>query len=69
MMMPGSPTYPTSAILESCRIGRSATSLPSGDLHLGDLHRHAGVEARGQPGADLEAEQAATEEGVGEALV
>ena len=29
MMMPGSPTYSTSTMAESCRIGRSATSLPS----------------------------------------
>src|SRR6185436_4749698 len=33
------------------------------------LHCHAGAEARGEAGADLEAEQAAAEEGVLEALV
>ena len=32
--------------------------------HGGDLHRHAGAEARGQAGADLEAEQAAAEQRV-----
>src|SRR5262249_38300170 len=39
------------------------------DLDLRDLHGHPGAEARGQAGADLEAEQAAAEEGVAEALV
>src|SRR4051812_47291220 len=34
------------------------------DVDAGDLHRHAGVDARGQAGADLEAEQAAAEDGV-----
>ena len=29
MMIPGSPTYPTSTIEESCSTGRSATSSPS----------------------------------------
>ena len=35
----------------------------------GDLHAHAGVQARGQAGADLEAEQAAAEERVAVAAV
>src|SRR5262249_7565681 len=43
--------------------------LAVGDLDFGDLHRHASVEAGGEAGADLEAEQAAAEEGVAEALV
>ena len=30
------------------------------DAHGGDLHGHAGIQARGQAGADLEAEQAAS---------
>ncbi len=30
-----------------------------------DLHRHAGVLARGEPGADFEAEQSAAEQRVG----
>ena len=34
------------------------------DVDRGDLHRHAGVQARGQAGADLEAEQAAAEQRV-----
>src|SRR3954452_8190120 len=34
------------------------------DVDARDLHRHAGVDARGQAGADLEAEQAAAEDGV-----
>ena len=51
-------------IAESPRIGRSATSLPSSTLTCGDLHRHAGAQARGQAGADLEAEQAAAEQRV-----
>src|SRR4051812_41362142 len=38
-------------------------------LDQGDLHRHAGAEARGQAGPDLEAEQAAAEQGVLEAVV
>ena len=33
--------------------------------HAGDLHRHAGAEARGEAGTDLEAEQAAAEQRVG----
>ena len=33
-------------------------------LDLGDLHDHAGVEPRGEAGADLEAEQAAAEQQV-----
>src|SRR5262249_30669997 len=36
------------------------------DFDGGDLHRHAGAEAGGEAGADLEAEQTAAEEGVGE---
>ena len=32
--------------------------------HRGDLHRDAGAEARGEAGADLEAEQAAAEQRV-----
>src|ERR687895_1192350 len=39
------------------------------DLHRGDLHGHAGVQARRQAGADLEAEQAAAEQRVLEAVV
>ena len=50
-------------------MGRSATSLPSSALMPGDLHRHAGVHAGGQAGADLEAEQAAAEQRVGVAVV
>ena len=38
-------------------------------LDRGDLHGHAGVQAGGQAGADLEAEQAAAEQRVGVALV
>src|SRR4051794_17472988 len=38
-------------------------------VDAGDLHRHAGVEARGEAGADLEAEQAAPEERVVMAVV
>ena len=38
-------------------------------LDLRHLHRHAGVEPRGEAGADLEAEQAAAEQRVAEALV
>ena len=34
------------------------------DVDLRDLHRHAGVQARGEAGADLEAEQAAAEQRV-----
>src|SRR3954447_6324112 len=34
------------------------------DVDLRDLHRHAGVQARGKAGADLEAEQAAAEQRV-----
>src|SRR5215217_4640523 len=36
---------------------------------VGDLHADAGVQARGQAGADLEAEQAAAEQRVAEAVV
>src|ERR1700754_1578236 len=43
--------------------------LPVLDFDRGDLHRHAGAEARRESGADLEAEQAAAEEGVAEALL
>ena len=43
--------------------------LAVGDLDLRDLHRHAGAQAGGQAGTDLEAEQAAAEQRVGEALV
>ena len=39
------------------------------DVDLRDLHRHAGVQARGQAGADLEAEQAAAEQRVVVAVV
>src|SRR4051812_25711698 len=39
------------------------------DFDRGDLHRHPGAQARGETGADLEAEQAAAEQGIGEALV
>src|SRR4051794_25681444 len=39
------------------------------DVDLRDLHRHAGAQARGQAGADLEAEQAAAEDGVLMALL
>jgi hypothetical protein len=39
------------------------------DVDLRDLHRHAGVEPRGQASADLEAEQAAAEERVVVAVV
>ena len=39
------------------------------DFDRGDLHRHPGAEAGGEAGADLEAEQAAAEQGVGDALV
>src|SRR5206468_10822644 len=38
------------------------------DADVGDLHRHAGVQPRGQAGADLEAEQAAAEQRVVVAL-
>jgi hypothetical protein len=38
-------------------------------LDVGDLHGHAGVEARGEAGADLEAEQAAPEQRVAVAVV
>src|SRR4051794_40351001 len=34
------------------------------DVDPRDLHRHAGVDARGEAGADLEAQQAAAEDGV-----
>ena len=53
-----------SEIAESPRIGRSAMSLPPSAPHRGDLHRDARVQARGQAGADLEAEQAAAEQRV-----
>ena len=69
MMMPLPPCSAISEIEESPRIGRSATSLPSSTLTRGDLHRHAGAEARGQAGADLEAEQAAAEQRVVVAVV
>src|SRR5215213_8739413 len=39
------------------------------DFDRGDLHGHAGTEAGGEAGPDLEAEQTAAEQGVGEALV
>ena len=55
--------------MESCRIGRSATSLPSCGPDRGDLHGHAGLLARGQAGADLEAEQAAAEQRVAVTVV
>src|SRR3954447_16435183 len=54
---------------------RVAQDRPLGDelavLHadVGDLHADAGVQARGQAGADLEAEQAAAEQRVAEAVV
>ena len=37
--------------------------------HGGDLHGHAGAQARGEAGADLEAEQAAAEQRVAVAVV
>ena len=39
------------------------------DVDLRDLHRHAGVQPRGEAGADLEAEQAAAEQRVAVAAV
>ena len=61
--------YCETEIFESCRIGRSATSLPSRRLDCRDLHRHARLLASGQPGADLEPEQTAAEQRVGVAVL
>ena len=68
-MIPRRRGSATSEIDESPRIGRSATSLPSSTRDRRDLHRHAGVQARGEAGADLEAEQAAAEQRVVVAVV
>ena len=43
--------------------------LAVGHVDRGDLHRHAGAQARGEARADLEAEQAAAEERVAVAVV
>ncbi len=59
---------PTARAVFDLRDGRVAEDRPLGDqlatlgAHRGDLHRHTGAEARGETGADLEAEQAAAEQ-------
>ena len=53
-------------VLEDRALGDELAVL---DAHVGDLHADAGVEARGQAGADLEAEQAAAEQRVAVAAV
>ena len=53
-------------VLEDRALGDELAVL---DAHGGDLHGHAGVQARGQAGADLEAEQAAAEQRVAVAVV
>ena len=52
-------------VLEDRALGDELAVL---DVDLGDLHGHAGAQARGQAGADLEAEQAAAEQRVGVAV-
>ena len=53
-------------VLEDRALGDELAVL---DAHVGDLHADAGVEPRGQAGADLEAEQAAAEQRVAVAAV
>src|SRR4051794_16551475 len=53
-------------VLEDRPLGHELAVL---DLDRGDLHGHAAAEAGGEPGADLEAEQAAAEQRVAVALV
>jgi hypothetical protein len=53
-------------VLEDRPLGHELAFL---DADVGDLHAHAGVQPRGQAGADLEAEQPAAEQRVVEALV
>ena len=66
---------PTSERKRDLRDRRVAQDRALGDelvavgVHRGDLHRHAGAEARGEAGADLEAEQAAAEQRVAVAVV
>ena len=69
MMMPGSRR---SRRRRSSRVPQRSTlgdELATVNLDLGDFHGHAGAEAGGQAGTDLEAEQAAAEQGVGVTVV
>ena len=69
MMIPGSldvADVDDRRVLEDRALGDELAAV---DLDRGDLHRHAGVEAGGEAGADLEAEQAAAEQRVADVVV
>src|SRR3712207_7393219 len=61
---PGSTLFPYTTLFRSLQDRALGDELAVLDADVGDFHADAGVQARGEAGADLEAEQAAAEQRV-----